>query len=128
MKTITLSVVAIVVLMIGGQSAYAETAYQSGYRHGVIDANHKDPECNCPSTDYIHQPGKGFAFHTTAFVDGYIKGYCSITGSGSGIDVNDNEDPPTVVSFDCDEGLISAYPYASDWCLIMDSQKFPVCH
>jgi hypothetical protein len=114
--------------MIGAQSVYAESAYQSGFKHGVADANHKDPECNCPSTDYIHQPGEGFAHHTTAFVDGYIKGWCSIHTGHSGIDVNDNEDPPTVVSFDCDKGLISAYPYATDWCLVMDRTQFPVCN
>jgi len=36
-------------------------------------------------------------------------------GPGSGIDVNDDENPPTVASFDCDKGLISVYPYPSDF-------------
>ena len=40
---ILLIVVAVLVLMIGAQSAFAETAYQSGFKHGVIDG--KD-SCN----------------------------------------------------------------------------------
>jgi hypothetical protein len=134
MRQIVLVSALLIALMIGAPSVYAETAFQSGFKHGVADANHKDPECAphqfpCPRpTDYIHQPGKGFAFHTTEFVNGYIKGWCSVMGSGSGIDVNDDEIPPTVVSFDCDKGLSSAYPYATDWCLVMDNSEFPVCH
>jgi hypothetical protein len=122
----------VLVLMIGVPSAYAETAFQSGFKHGVDDANHKDPECAphtfpCPpSTDYIHQLGNGFDHHTTAFVDGYIKGWC-LTNHGGGIDVNDDENPPTVVSFDCYYGLSSAYPYTTDWCLVMNRTEFPVC-
>jgi len=126
MKTV-ISAIVIVVLMIGMPSVYAETAFQSGYKHGVADAK-IGIRTAWNGNDYIHQPGKGFAFHTTAFVDGYIKGQCSITGPGSGIDVNDDEDPPTVVSFDCDKGLISAYSYATDWCLVMDNSEFPACH
>jgi len=126
------SVVAVIILMIGAQSVYSETAYQSGFKHGVADANHKDPECAphqfpCPpSTDYIHQPGKGFAFHTTEFVNGYIHGWC-LAHDGGGIDVNDDENPPTVVSFDCNKGLISAYPYATDSCRVTDKSDFPAC-
>ncbi|HEY7079698.1 MAG TPA: hypothetical protein VH500_08355 [Nitrososphaeraceae archaeon] len=100
--------------------------YQSGFKHGVADANINTTGSNV-DLYYIHQPGKGFADHTTAFVDGYIKGWCSITGPGSGIDVNDDENPPTIASFDCDKGLISAYPYATDWCLVVD-RPFPACH
>ena len=40
---------------------------------------------------------------------------------------SDDENPPTVVSFDCNKGLISAYPYATDWCRVMDKWDFPAC-
>ena len=47
--------------MIGAQSAYAETAYQSGYRHGVADGKIGSiiycltPTSPCPEpTIYIH--------------------------------------------------------------------------
>jgi hypothetical protein len=35
---------------------------------------------------YIHQPGKGFAFHTTEFVNGYLHGFC-LANHGGGIEV-----------------------------------------
>ena len=56
---VLVSAVVVLVLMIGAPAVYAETAYQSGFKHGVADANHKDPECAphqfpCPRpTDYI---------------------------------------------------------------------------
>jgi len=122
MRQIVLVSAIIMVLMIGAPSVYAESPYQSGYRHGVADANHKDPECAphqfpCPpSTDYIHQPGKGFAFHTTAFVKGYINGWCStanIGGHGAG-GIEPNDEPGTTnASFDCDRGISSAVPRPS---------------
>jgi hypothetical protein len=62
-----------------------------------------------------------------AFVKGYLDGYCSITGPGSGIDVNDDENPPTVASFDCDKGLISAYPYPSDFPALPPTQHYTAC-
>lgn len=37
MKTV-ISAIVIMVLMIGAPSVYAETAFQSGYKHGVTDA------------------------------------------------------------------------------------------
>jgi hypothetical protein len=93
----------------------------------VADARLPPQNCSeCPNIFYIHQPGKGFAFHTTTFVDGYIKGFC-LANHGGGIDVNDDENPPTTASFDCDKGLISAYPYATDWCRVMDKSDFPAC-
>ena len=101
----------IVVLMIGAQSAYAETAYQSGYRHGVNDAVLTNS--NISGQDYILQPGQGFANHSTAFVDGYIKGWCStanIGGHGAG-GIEPNDEPGTTnASFDCDRGISSALP------------------
>ncbi len=114
-----ISLMVIVVLMIGAPLAYAETAYQSGFKHGVADANHKAPECAphkfpCSRpTDYIHQPGNGFDHHTTAFVNGYIKGWC-LAHHGGGIDGND-DNTYFPVSFDCDDGPISAYPLPMDW-------------
>ena len=58
---IVISAIAIVILMIGAQSAYAETAYQSGYRHGVADGKFGSiiycltPTSPCPEpTIYIH--------------------------------------------------------------------------
>ena len=125
MKTV-ISAIVIVILMIGAPAVYAETAYQSGFKHGVADGKISIRTAG-NGNDYIHQPGKGFAFHTTQFVNGYIHGWC-LAHDGGGIDVNDDEIPPTVVSFDCDKGLISAYPYTTDWCLIMDNSEFPVCH
>jgi len=100
--------------MISAPAVYAETAYQSGYKHGVADGKLTTAGID---TDYIHQPGNGFADHTTAFVDGYIKGWCStanIGGHGAG-GIEPNDEGPTVASFDCDKGLISAYPSPRDW-------------
>jgi len=89
--------------------------YQSGFNHGVADGNLATAGVDA---DYIHQPGQGFANHSTAFVDGYIKGWCStanIGGHGAGgIEPNDHPEP-TRASFDCDRGLSSAYPSPRDW-------------
>ena len=106
MKTLLIAV-AVLVLMIGAQSAYAETAYQSGFKHGVADAKIDTTNSSIPLY-YIHQPGKGFAFHTTEFVNGYIHGWC-LTNHGGGIEANDDPEP-THASFDCDRGLSSAFP------------------
>jgi hypothetical protein len=59
------------------------SAFQSGYNHGSSDA-HKDP-----SHWYILQPGKGFAFHTKSFNDGYVAGYCANSPPGSGSDADE---------------------------------------
>jgi hypothetical protein len=91
------------------------------YNHGVADAKLSGIYCaahglRC-STDvdktYIHQPGKGFAFHTTEFVNVYIKGWC-LTHHGGGIEGNDDPEP-TLAAFDCDQGLSSVYPSPIDW-------------
>jgi hypothetical protein len=100
--------------MIGAQSAYAETAFQSGYKHGLADGKLVTAGID---RDYIHQQGQGFANHTTAFIDGYIKGWCStadIGGHGAG-GIEPNDDGPTVASFDCDRGLKSAFPHPVNW-------------
>lgn len=107
----------VLVLMIGAPSVYAETAFQSGYKHGLADGKliqNCKPGRGCdPPADYIFQPGNGFAHHRTQFVDGYIKGWC-LSHDGGGIEPNDGPEP-TIAAFDCDEGLISATPNPSDW-------------
>jgi hypothetical protein len=118
MKIVAISALVLLMLMMGcftsgktsAQSAYAETAFQSAYKHGVADGKCADtPGCR----DYITQPGNGFAHHTTAFVDEYIKGWCSTANIGrhdaGRIEPNDNPEP-TFASFDCIHGLSSAYP------------------
>ena len=72
-------------IVIGTQQAYATndegSAYKAGYVHGVSDAN-----ASVNATLYVTQPGKDFGFHTKQFNQGYIDGYCSIAGSGAGMD------------------------------------------
>ena len=48
---IVISAVAIVVLMIGAQSAFALTQFQSGYKHGCDDVD------KLPDTRYINSIG-----------------------------------------------------------------------
>lgn len=123
----------VVCLMIGAQSVYAETAYQSGFKHGLADGKldsviycaNAAPGCTYPpDRTYIHQPGNGFDHHTTAFVDGYIKGWC-LVHHGGGIESNDDPEP-TLASFDCDQGLGSAFPHPSDWAVHNVSAREPV--
>ena len=94
------------------QSGVKNGDYQSGYNHGVADGK-INTTGDTIDRYYIHQPGQGFADHTTAFVDGYMKGWCSMNPGHSGIDVND-EPEPTIAAFDCDDGLISVVPNPSD--------------
>ena len=101
MKIIVLNALAVLVLMMGcftsgktsAQSVYAETAYQSGYKHGVADANLDN--ANMSKLDYVSQPGNGLDNHTPEFADGYVKGWCSIMGPNTGKEIDD-----TV--FDCE--------------------------
>ncbi|HXX97534.1 MAG TPA: hypothetical protein VEL11_10520 [Candidatus Bathyarchaeia archaeon] len=58
-----------------------ESSYKVGYEHGIRDGSGN-------STLYLEQPGKGFEFHTNEFVNGYVAGFCSIVGKGSGSDSN----------------------------------------
>jgi hypothetical protein len=93
--------------MIGVQSAYAETDYQAGFRHGVDDGIlQKNIVCRsngCDPVDlYILQPGHTFANHSLEFDVGYANGWCSIMKIG-GMD----EDEAT---FDCQEGPSSVRP------------------
>jgi hypothetical protein len=103
MKVIIASV-AILILMIGTPSAFAISAFQSGFEHGVSDG--KD---NCFHPDgcnwYILQPGKGFKFHTWDFVKGYVTGWCSIPANNqSGSDADE-------AAWDCINGPESANYY-----------------
>jgi hypothetical protein len=111
---IVLNTLAIIILLIGAQSVFAQlgaphsknpqTAYQSGYRWGVHDA--KDPcKPDCRNV-YIWQPGKTFYFHTKEFIQGYMKGFCSVTGPNTGMDENE-------ASFDCTTTLKN--PDEADW-------------
>jgi hypothetical protein len=60
---------------------YAESsAYKSGYKHDVSDASPNR------TTLYLEEPGKGLAFHTQKFNQGYIDGFCSIVGKNSSSD------------------------------------------
>jgi hypothetical protein len=74
--------------------AFAISAFESGFQHGVSDAKcvHQ-PGCEY----YMTQPGKGFAFHTPEFNRAYVVGYCSISGLHTGFDAEQ-------ASFDCDKG------------------------
>jgi len=73
-------------------SAFALTAYQSGFEHGVSDARSADW--------YILQPGKGFQFHTWEFVKGCVTGFCSVNpGTSSDADQ---------ATWDCARGPSSA--------------------
>jgi hypothetical protein len=96
---ITLGIV-VVVLMIGAPSVYAETAYESGFKHGVSDARIK-PSIHCPGLEHCHwyilEIGKSFAFHIPDFNRGYVAGYYSISGPHTGFEAEQ-------ASWDCDKG------------------------
>jgi len=47
-------------------------AYDLGYDHGCADAGVSDPEDR-----YINQPGKGPAFHSNRFMEGYNYGFAA---------------------------------------------------
>ena len=96
-----------VLLMIGAQSAFAQTGallstyaqvihsghpqadFKSGYDHGIADA--RDP-CNnnanitCHGPAYVWEPGNGFINQTDDFIDGYLIGFCKIAGPNSSMD------------------------------------------
>jgi len=72
---------AVMVLMIGAPSVYAETAFQSGFKHGVADGRQSDT-----TQWYILQPNNGFANHTKQFDRGYVTGWCSVNPIFSGSD------------------------------------------
>jgi hypothetical protein len=120
MKTIILSVVAIVIILTVVQPAYAYRAQlldapeagngnqpqsaietNAGFILGAHDGTDKcQPQCQT----WIDLPGNGFANKTQEFIRGYIYGYCTnqvnINGAGREDDYN--------ASFDCDKGPMSA--------------------
>jgi hypothetical protein len=55
--------------------ASSKSPYDSGYDHGCDDAGISDP-----SEQYINQPEKGPAYHTSEFMDGYYSGLNSCSG------------------------------------------------
>jgi hypothetical protein len=55
------------------------SAYASGFSHGLSDG--KLPSHGSVNW-YILQPGKGFAFHTQDFKNGYVAGFCKANPSG----------------------------------------------
>jgi hypothetical protein len=86
--TIILGIIAVLTFPVG-QSAFAVSAYNSGYAHGAGDAHTADT-----SQWYILQPGKGFAFHTPEFNKGYVDGFCANSPPGTGSDADQ-------ATFDC---------------------------
>lgn len=79
--------------LIGADVLAKGSGYQSGYDHGVSDANSQGHW-------YITQPGKGFQFHTSEFVHGYVDGFCSIR-PGMSSDADE-------AMWDCSRGFSSA--------------------
>jgi hypothetical protein len=80
--------------MIGAPlKAFAISDYESGFKHGVVDA--RLDSSNQSAHDYVHQPGNGLDNHTPQFANGYVKGWCSIMGPNTGKEITD-----TV--FDCE--------------------------
>jgi hypothetical protein len=71
----------------------ATSAYDSGFKHGVSDGKLANQGLG-GSDWYITQPGKGFAFHTQDFNNGYVNGFCSVSNGGSDADQ---------ATFDCSE-------------------------
>jgi hypothetical protein len=55
------------------------SAYASGFSHGFYDG--KLPSYGSVYW-YILQPGKGFAFHSQDFKNGYVAGFCKANPSG----------------------------------------------
>jgi hypothetical protein len=71
----------------GGSSGDgSKSPYRSGYDHGAVDAS---DDCSDGCDWYILEPGKGFAFHTQEFIDGYIDGFCDNSRPGRGSDADE---------------------------------------
>jgi hypothetical protein len=70
-----LSAIVIVVLMIGAQSAFAISVFQSGYKHGCDDVN------KLPDSRYINTIGQEASHHTSEFMNGYHQGFTACGGS-----------------------------------------------
>src|SRR5215467_15549015 len=74
-------------LTAGAPQVYALSDYQSGFKHGVADAELDN--ANRSAEDYIHQPGHGMDHHALQFNNGYLYGWCSIQGINSGKETSD---------------------------------------
>ena len=106
MKAVMAAVISILLLM-GTPFAFAQSGgllsehsqanYQSGLKHGVIDG--KD-NCIDRCHWYVLEPGHGFAHLTWQFVQGYVKGFCSVSPGSSSDDDQ--------ASWDCARGPESA--------------------
>jgi hypothetical protein len=70
-----LGALAMLVLMLGAQSAFALTQFQSGYKHGCDDVD------KLPDTRYINSIGHEASHHTTEFMNGYHQGFKACGGS-----------------------------------------------
>lgn len=97
--------------MIDAQSVYAQIGappsehpkvdYQLGFKWGVRDAQLKcGPHCNSTNVYIWHSPN-GFINQTKEFIDGYVTGFCKITGPNSEMDEPEAD-------FDCNKGPSSA--------------------
>jgi hypothetical protein len=64
----------------------SKSPYRSGYDHGASDAR---DDCSDECDWYILEPGKGFAFHTEEFNEGYIDGFCDNSPPGRGSDADE---------------------------------------
>jgi hypothetical protein len=87
-----LGTLAMLVLMIGAQNAYAKTeisAFVSGFNYGVQDADtplnaiHGFPPGPLYNGPYINQTGKGFEHHSDSFIEGYLRGWCEVMGKNA---------------------------------------------
>ena len=69
--------ISIIFAVTTGSRIYAfSNAYYSGFDYGCADAGISDPDDR-----YINQPGKGPAFHTISFMNGYKEGFYFCTGN-----------------------------------------------
>ena len=85
---ITVGILTVLMFPLQGQTLYAISSYDSGYKHGTSDAELTNQ--GLVGIDwYITQPGKGFAFHTKAFSQGYVDGFCAHSPPGVGGDANE---------------------------------------
>ena len=85
---ITVGILTVLMFPLQGQTLYAISSYDSGYENGTSDAKLANQGLG-GSDWYITQPGKGFAFHTKAFNQGYVDGFCAHSPPGVGGDANE---------------------------------------
>jgi hypothetical protein len=99
MKAVLAAVISSVLLM-GAPNVFAISDYQLGLKFGMIDGKHAG---SVTGTFYILQPGKGFINQTKEFINGYVTGYCKITGNATGFESDQAQ-------FNCKNG-----PSSADW-------------